>query len=54
MVLHVRCVPKRTDKQRNLGLRGGSVELYSSRGLLGVCPKFNVPHRLEMGKLMSI
>ena len=39
----------------NPDLRGGSVELCSKGGLLGVYPKsHNVPHRLGMGRLMSI
>ena len=53
MVLHVRCVPERV--KGNLGLRGGSMELCLRIGLLDVHPKsHNVPHRLGMGRLMSI
>ena len=42
VVLHVRCVPKRSERQRNPGLRGGLVELSSSGGLLGVRPKSHI------------
>ena len=55
MVLHVRRVVEHGKRQENLGLRGGLVELCSRGGLLGVRPKWhNVPHRLGMGRLMSI
>ena len=53
MVLHVRRVPELSE--RNPGLRGGSMKLYSRGGLLGVHQKsHNVPHRLGMGRLISI
>ena len=53
MVLHTKCVLERSEG--NLGLRGGSMELYSRGGLLGVHPKsHNALHRLGMGRLMSI
>ena len=53
MVLHVRRVLEYSEG--NPGLRGGLVELCSRGGLLGVHPKsHNVPHRLEIGRLISI
>ena len=52
MVLLVRCVLERSEG--NPSLRGGLVELCS-RGELGVHSKsYNVPHRLGMGRLISI
>ena len=54
MMLHVRCEFKRNERQENLGLRGGSVELCLNGGLLDVHPKsHNVPHRLGMRRVMS-
>ena len=53
MMIHVRRELK--CNKENPGLRGGSVELCLKGGLLGVHPKsHNVPHQLEMGRLMSI
>ena len=53
MVFHVWRVPERSEGDPSL--RGGSVELCSRGGLLGMHPKsHNVPHRLRMGRLMSI
>ena len=53
MVLHIRRVLKCSEG--NLGLREDLVELCLRGGLLGVYPKsHNVPHWLEMGRLMSI
>ena len=53
MVFHIRCVLKHSE--RNLGLRGGLMKIYSRGGLLGGHPKsHNVPHRLGIGRLMSI
>ena len=55
MVLHIRHVPKRLERQGNTGLRGGSMEPCSRGGLLGVRLKSqNVPHWLRMERLMSI
>ena len=52
-MLHVRRVLK--CNEANLDFRGGSMELCSSGGLLGVHPKsHNVPYRLGMESLMSI
>ena len=42
MVLHVRHVTERSDRQENSGLKGGLVELCSGEGLLGVCPKSHI------------
>ena len=52
MVLHVRRVPEWSEG--NPDLNGGSVELCSKGGLLGVSKSHNVPHRLLMEKLMNI
>ena len=53
MVFHVRRVLK--CNEGNPSLRGGSVELCLRGGLLTIHPKsHNVPHQLEMGRLMSI
>ena len=55
MVFHVRRLPEHCEKQGNPTLRGDSVELCSSRGLLGVRLKsHNIPHRLGIRKFMSI
>ena len=55
MVLHVRRLPEHSEKQGNSSLRGDSMKLCSSRGLLGVCLKcHNSPHRLGIRKFMSI
>ena len=49
MVLQVRHVPKRSEG--NPGLRGDSMELCSSRGLLGVHPKSqNILHWLGINE----
>ena len=48
MVLHIGRVPERSEG--NLGLRGGSVELCSMGGLLGLHPKsHNIPYQLGKG-----
>ena len=53
MVIHVRCEPERSESQRNPCLKGDSVELCSSEGLLGVPPKsHNIPHLLGTERLM--
>ena len=54
MVFHIRHVSK--CNEGNPDLSGGSVELCSRGGLLGVFTQkpHNVPHKLEMGRLMSI
>ena len=53
MVLQVRHMLIRIE--RNPGLKGGSMELCSRGGLLGVYLKsHNVPHRLGMGRLTNI
>ena len=55
MVLHIRRVPKHSERQGNPGLMGDPVKLCSMRGLLSVSSKsHNVPHRLGMGRLMGI
>ena len=55
MELHVRYVLEHSKRQGNPGLRGGPMELYLKGGLLGVRQKsHNVPHWLQMGRLMSI
>ena len=55
MVLHVRRVPRRSEREGNPSLRGGSMELCLRGGLLSVCPKsHNVQHRLRMERLESI
>ena len=55
MVLHIRRVPERSERQGNPSLRGGLGKLCLRGVLLGVPPKsHNVPHRLGMGRLMSI
>ena len=50
------CVLEHNERQKkNPDLRGDSMELCSKGRLLGVRPKsHNVPHRLEMGRLMSL
>ena len=53
MEFHVRRLPEHSEGDPSL--RGGSVELCSMERLLGMHPKsHNVPHRLGMGRLMSI
>ena len=55
MVIHVSHVPERSERQGNPYLRGILVKLCSRGGLLGVNLKsHNVPHRLGMGRLMSM
>ena len=53
MVLQVRCVLE--CNEGNSGLKGGSEELCSKGGLLGVHKKcHNVPHWLRMGRHPNI
>ena len=41
-MVHIRRVPDHSERQGNPGLRGGSVELCSRGGLLGMCPKSHI------------
>ena len=55
MVLHVRRAPECNERQENPSLRGGSVELCSSGGLLGVLPKsHNVSHHLGIERFIRM
>ena len=55
LLLQVRHVSERNERQENLSLMGGLAELFSRGGLLGVHPKsHNVPHLLGIEKFISI